>query len=269
MTPSDYYVYVYIDPRNLEEFYFGKGKGSRRFAHLSDKTDSEKVARIDAIKAEGLLPTIRTVATGLTESEAHLVETTLIWKLGRGLTNIAAGKFASRFRLHNTLHKEIPGFDFQNGIYYFNVGEGTHRNWDDCKRLGFISAGQGPQWRDQIREFAVGDVIVAYLKGKGFVGVGRVLASAVPYLDYRHEGLLLQDFDLVAPMMFENAGNPDLSEYIARVEWKAAFPREKAKWEQKSGLYTTPLIRASLERQTITVDFIEKEFDIKLGDLAR
>ncbi len=25
---NDYYVYVYIDPRNFEEFYFGKGRGS-------------------------------------------------------------------------------------------------------------------------------------------------------------------------------------------------------------------------------------------------
>jgi len=23
---SNYYVYVYIDPRNFEEFYYGKGK---------------------------------------------------------------------------------------------------------------------------------------------------------------------------------------------------------------------------------------------------
>jgi len=27
---ADYYVYVYIDPRNLEEFYYGKGQGARR-----------------------------------------------------------------------------------------------------------------------------------------------------------------------------------------------------------------------------------------------
>jgi len=27
---DDYYVYVYIDPRNHEEFYYGKGKGSRK-----------------------------------------------------------------------------------------------------------------------------------------------------------------------------------------------------------------------------------------------
>jgi len=32
---NNYYVYVYIDPRNHEEFYYGKGKGSRKnFTHI-------------------------------------------------------------------------------------------------------------------------------------------------------------------------------------------------------------------------------------------
>ena len=124
----DFYVYVYVDPRNYEEFYYGKGKGARRIAHLSDETDSEKVARINAIRKEGLDPIVRTIAAGLTEQEALLIETTLIWKLGKNLTNLASGHFVSLFRPHNTLHKELPSFDFQNGIYLVNVGEGPTRN---------------------------------------------------------------------------------------------------------------------------------------------
>lgn len=267
MIERNYYVYVYIDPRNFEEFYYGKGKGSRRFAHLSDGADSEKASRIRAIKAEGQLPTIRTVAAGLTEQEAHLIETTLIWKLGRGLTNKASGRFVSLFRPRNTLHRELPGFDFQNNIYYFNVGEGTHRNWDDCRRLGFLSAGQGPQWRDQIRDLAVGDIVVAYLKGKGYVGVGKITASAVPYLDFRYEGRLLQDFDLAAKEMGENSDDPANSEYVLRIEWLATVSRTDAKWRRRSGLFTTQLIRASLDHQPTTIAFIEKEFDINLKAL--
>jgi len=267
MTDRSYYVYVYIDPRNLEEFYYGKGKGSRRFAHLSDGADTEKVARIHAIEAEGLLPIIRTVAAGLTEPEAHLIEPTLIWKLGRGLTNKAAGRFVSLFRPHNTLHRELPRFDFQNGIYYFNVGEGPHRNWDDCRRLGFLSAGHGPQWRDQVLDLAEGDVVVAYLKGKGYVGVGKVLARAVPYLDFRREGRLLQDFNLVAPM-WENSDDPAKSEYVIHMHWLASVPRTEAKWQSNAGLYTTQLVRASLERQPITVAFVEREFNVSLKTLA-
>lgn len=268
MPDRNFYVYVYIDPRNYEEFYYGKGKGARRFSHLSDDSDSEKVARIRAIEAEGLSPIIRTVAAGLSEQEAHLIETTLIWKLGKGLTNKAAGRFVSLFRPRNTLHRELSAFDFQNAVYYVNVGEGPHRNWDDCHRLGFLSAGQGPQWRDQILDLAEGDVVVPYLKGKGYVGVGKVLARAVPYLDFRLDGKLLQDFDLVAPGMTENSDSLANSEYVLRIEWIASVHRSEAKWKSKSGLFATQLVRASLDRQPATVAFVEEAFGVGLQELV-
>ena len=166
------------------------------------------------------------------------------------------------------MHRELSAFDFQNGIYYVNVGEGAHRNWDDCHRLGFLSAGQGPQWRDQILDLAEGDIVVAYLKGKGYVGVGRVLARAVRYLDFRHEGRLLQELDLAAPDMLENADDLANSEYVVRVEWIAAVPRSEAKWQSNAGLFTTQLVRASLDRQPITITFIEKAFGVRLQELA-
>jgi uncharacterized protein len=263
-----FYVYVYIDPRNHEEFYYGKGKGSRRFAHLRDDADSEKVLRIRSIEQEGLSPIIRTVAAHLTETEAHLIETTLIWKLGKGLTNKAAGRFASLFRPHNTLHRELSGFDFQSGIYYVNVGEGEHRNWDDCRRLGFLAAGQGPQWRDQILDLTEGDVVVAYLKGHGYVGVGKVQARAVPYLDYRHEGRLLQDFNLIAQLPAENSENLELSEYILKVEWVATTTRATAKWKRNAGLFTSQLVRASLDKQPTTIEFVNHEFNVDLQHIA-
>lgn len=140
---SSYYVYVYIDPRNYEEFYYGKGMGSRKDAHLGDISDTAKAKRIADIKREGLEPIVRVIARDLTEKEAFLVEKTLLWKLGKWTANIATGHFAEKFRPHNTLHKKILGFDFQRGVYYYNVGESRHRNWDDYVKYGFISAGQG------------------------------------------------------------------------------------------------------------------------------
>src|SRR5688500_13649392 len=105
MTESfDYYVYVYIDPRNYEEFYYGKGKGNRMYSHLDDNRDNEKVKRIQDIRQSGLEPIIKVIAANLTKEEAFLIETTLIWKLGRMLTNIVAGQFSEKFRPHNTLH---------------------------------------------------------------------------------------------------------------------------------------------------------------------
>lgn len=177
----DYYVYVYIDPRNYEEFYYGKGKGSRKNAHLASASDSEKSARILGIRKEGLEPIIRVIARGLTEAEALLIEKTLLWKLGKNLTNIASGHYAEKFRPHDKLHLELSGFDYQSGVYYYNVGQGPHRTWADFFKYKFISAGGGQkQWRNAMLQFNKGDIIAAYLKGAGYVGIGRILATARP-----------------------------------------------------------------------------------------
>ena len=109
MTTSNYYVYVYIDPRNFEEFYYGKGRGSRKEAHLKDVSESTKARRIKDIKAAGEEPLIRVIARGLSESEALLVEKTLLWKLGRYTTNVATGNPVRHCRcLSLSLHLNIP-----------------------------------------------------------------------------------------------------------------------------------------------------------------
>ncbi len=265
---NDYYVYVYIDPRNFEEFYFGKGKGSRKDVHLYEETDSEKSRRIAAIKRVGLEPIIRIIARNLSEHDALLVEKTLLWKLGKHLTNISSGHYSENFRPHDTLHREIPGFDYQNGIYYYNVGEGEHRNWDDYVKYGFISGGQGVRWRDAMLGFQPGDIVVAYLKRKGFVGIGRVQDRAKPIREVVVNGKPLLSQPLACENMGDNSDSDELCEYVALVEWIKYTDRKEAKWKAKSGLYTTTHVRASLEGQLETMTFLEQEFNIKFRELA-
>jgi uncharacterized protein len=266
---SDYYVYVYIDPRNLKEFYYGKGKGSRKDSHLCDERDSEKAKRIKEILDAGQEPIIRVIARNLTEHDAFLIEETLIWKLGPLLTNVSSGHFAEKFRRHNTFHQELYGFDYQNGIYYFNVDEGPHRSWADCRKYGFLSAGQGRIWGEQTRAFRVGDVVVAYLKRKGYVGVGLVTKLAVMAKDFRVNGKRLDELDLVCEGMMENADDPEKAEYPVRVEWKLTCDASEAKWDRKRGLFTTRMARASLQNQPKTLDFVSSAFNIDLRSLLR
>ncbi len=266
---NDYYVYVYIDPRNFEEFYYGKGKGSRKESHLFGKSDTDKAKRIAQIKKEGLEPIIRVIAANLTEDQALLIETTLIWKLGKWTDNISAGSFSRLFRSPNTMHRELPGFDFRNGLYYYNVGEGPHRNWDDYVKFGFISAGQGIQWRDQICRFVPGDAFVAYLKGHGFGGVGRIKEKAQMVRDVRIGNKQLLDLDLRCQRMSDNSDNKEKSEYVALVDWLKTCTREKAKWTPKSQLYTTTWVRASLDAQPFTVKYVEDAFELDIRALLR
>lgn len=264
---NKYYVYVYIDPRNLEEFYYGKGMGSRKQAHLFDVSDSEKAKRIKKIREADLEPIIRVIASNLSEQEALLIEATLIWKLGKFTTNIASGHFVEKFRPHNTLHTELANFDFENGIYYYNIGEGHNRNWDDYRELGFISAGQGVGWRDQMLGFKKGDVVAAYLKRYGFVGIGKIIEPAVMIKDVEINGKRLLDYNLHCKNMGDNSGSKEESEYVCLVEWIKEVSREDAKWEANCGIYTTTHIKASLERQPKTIDFLNKKFGLDIRGL--
>ena len=265
---NDYYVYVYIDPRNYEEFYYGKGRDSRKEAYLFDKSDSEKVKRIEEIKKDACKPIIRVIARNLSEDEAFLVEKTLLWKLGRQLTNISSGQFSEKFRPKNTLHMELSGFDYQTGVYYYNVGECARRNWNDYKRFGFISGGgEKPLWREAMQGFNKGDIVVAYLKKYGFVGVGVVAETARPIREVIVDGNPLLSLPLECSGMSINADSDELCEYVAIVKWFAVVDREAAKWKAKSNLYTTTHVRASLDSQPETIAFIETEFNLMLRDL--
>ena len=260
---DDYYVYVYIDPRNFQDFYYGKGKGNRKNAHLKDDGDSEKSQHIKAIRKVGLEPMIRVIAKDLTEREAFLIEKTLIWKLGKTLTNKSSGHFANKFRPHYSLYRDdLPGFDFRNGLYYVNVGSAPDRSWGDCVKYGFLVAGGGRKWSDPLRKLNKDDTVVAYLKNHGYVGVGRVLKRAVRVNEFRYKGKSLKDLPIESTGLFKNQDD-DKCRYLVKVKWIKTAPLDKAKWKANHGLFTTQLIKASLEDQPKTIAFIKKEFGVR------
>ena len=87
-----HYVYLYVDPRTDKPFYIGKGQNNRVFAHLKDKSDSEKVKRIEELEELGLTPKIEILKHSLTKEEALLVEATAIDLLDvDNLTNAVRG----------------------------------------------------------------------------------------------------------------------------------------------------------------------------------
>jgi len=261
---DNYYVYVYIDPRNHEEFYYGKGKGWRKESHLWDESINEKTKRIKEIRREGIEPIIRVIAANLTEEQAFLIEKTLLWKLGKLTTNISSGHFKEKFRPQNILHKKLPGFDYQNGIYFYNVGEGEHRNWDDYRRYGFISAGQRKPFKIAMEGFEVGDIIAAYMNGMGFVGIGKIVQEALMARDVKIGGQRLLDLPLKCEGISYNCNSVSRSEYVVLVKWFRTVARNNAKWKKGAGLFTPRLVRASLEDKPKTINFLCKAFDIDL-----
>lgn len=275
---QSFYVYVYIDPRSLEPFYYGKGQGARQFAHLSDTQESQKTDRIKQIRAEGLEPTVRVVATGLTNEQALLVEKTLIWNSNsRGLTNIATGHFRKNFRLPNTLHRRLADFDYRNQLQYFNAGHGEHRCWEDNVKYSYLGAGQGKRFRDEIKGLHRGDIVVARLNVLGYVGVGRVMSEATPARDFRvpmfadarqARGKLLINIGL-STAVGDNVDDDVKCEYMVAIKWIKIRKRNEALWEKNAGLFAPRgLTRATLSKQAKTIAYVEKHFGVNLEKLA-
>ncbi|MBK9421327.1 MAG: hypothetical protein IPN44_09785 [Flavobacteriales bacterium] len=68
--------------------------------------------------------------------------------------------------------------------------------------------------------------------------------------------------------MFNNSDN-DNSEYVLKVEWLKAVDSANAKWLKKGGLFTTQLIKASLQSQPTTLEFIKNQFDLDVVELLK
>ena len=83
MKPKEFYVYTYVDPRNDEPFYVGKGFGFRYKRHLKPYASNKHVKnRIKAIRLAGFEPNIVRFYT-FSEREAFDLECALISAYGR------------------------------------------------------------------------------------------------------------------------------------------------------------------------------------------
>jgi len=160
---------------------------------------------------------------------------------------------------------------------FVNVGEdpphplpGTNwigrRQWQACLEYGFLSAGQGQFYSNPLKKLLVGDMVAAYITGYGYVGLGKVLATAIPIRNFLFNGGSLKSMPYIRDSLFDNSqiGNPK-SEYIVAIKWEKHVNKDNAKWETNAGLFASRLVQCSMENQADTIDFLEKEFEIKFS----
>ena len=151
-------------------------------------------------------------------------------------------------------------------IFYVNVGEGPSRSWDDCRQFGFLAAGGGRKWSKQLEKIQIGDTVIAYLKGYGYVGIGRVTCTATPATKFMVNGVLIKELPLVNDTIRSiKRFSKENGEYLIGVDWQVAVSREQAAWESNAGLYTTALVCATLRNQPETVSFVSRRFLLASG----
>jgi hypothetical protein len=83
----NYYVYMYIDPRDNLPFYVGKGKDNRLKKHLSETFENtenrRKYAYIQGLRNKGIEPIIKKIKENLSQEDAYEFEEDLIRHYGR------------------------------------------------------------------------------------------------------------------------------------------------------------------------------------------
>lgn len=149
-------------------------------------------------------------------------------------------------------------------IFYVNVGEGPSRNWDDCRKFGFLAAGGGRKWSKQLEKIQAGDTVIAYLKGYGYVGIGKVTSTATPATKFTVNGVSIKELPLINDTIRSiKRFSKENGEYLIGIDWQVAVPREQAAWQVNAGLYTTALVCASLRNQPDTVKFVFDALHLK------
>ena len=153
------------------------------------------------------------------------------------------------------------------GDWFVNVGDGnerSHRNWEDCREYGFISAGHGARFARAMKKLEVGSTIYAYASGggtvlRGYVGFGEVVEAAVPIKDFTvgEDDKPLLDMDLRSVGLGHDLDDLELSEWVVRIKWLKTYPRNQARWFTGAFAYRSTLCRLG---QRKTLDFLHKEF---------
>ncbi|MCG2787222.1 MAG: endonuclease NucS [Anaerolineae bacterium] len=118
--------------------------------------------------------------------------------------------------------------------YYVSFGEGQHRLWEDAINYGFISAGQGKWYSNTLSLLTIGARVFVCIPKVGYVGVGIVQDIATPVKDFKvnidDKEISILQAPLLTPKIGENADNPELSEYLVKVEWIKTLPAKQAIW---------------------------------------
>jgi hypothetical protein len=141
--------------------------------------------------------------------------------------------------------------------YFVNVGEGTHRHWDDCRKYNFFSAGGGEKFANQMQAIPPNSEVFLYLSQYGYVAMAKTLAAAVPMDQYQFEGRPVAELPLIASDAKTHLADHLLCEWLISVEWKKSLNRNEA--IRKKGLFVHVATSCRI-KDPITIQYLRQAF---------
>jgi hypothetical protein len=152
-----------------------------------------------------------------------------------------------------------------SGLWYYNVGQGNERSWEDMRKYSFIAAGGGRNYSDFLKKLATGDRVFAYVKQEGYVGFGIVAAPSVPVREFMVNNAPILKLPLQGHLGHDS-DDLDKCEYLVAMEWRKTLPCGEAEIFPRA--FANQNIVCKL-RQPATIDFLRKIFPVDTESRAQ
>jgi Endonuclease NucS len=134
-----------------------------------------------------------------------------------------------------TLKPKRPPSEWNGIDFYVLFGPDEHRSWDDAREWCYVSGGGGSRWSKPLYRLHPGARVFVHLMRRGYVAVGRVVSPPVPIGEFlvTSDGreVPLLEISLRNARVKQNASDPELAEYVVRVDWEWDVPGDRAYWE--------------------------------------
>jgi hypothetical protein len=160
--------------------------------------------------------------------------------------------------------KTTKGETWNGRDFYVAFGEEEFRSWEDARRYGFVSAGQGSRYSNALRTLAPGHRIWACIPKTGYVGVGIVTGTATMGKEFgvgmNGSTVPILDASLNAPAAGAHADDPEMAEYYVPVEWIETVPRSEAFW--RKGMFANQNIVCKLKNR-FTLNQLMERFGVE------
>lgn len=118
--------------------------------------------------------------------------------------------------------------------WFFNIGEvgPDSYSWNDSRQYSFICAGGAKRYHQIMENFNLGNVIYAYVSGAGYVGIGTVTKTAMPFREATLEDGSTKVVDLrqagKLAGTYNDSTDNDRSDWIVLVKWEKAVDKSQA-----------------------------------------
>lgn len=185
--------------------------------------------------------------------------------LGQGLIVTGSGRGGSIAIATPELRQLVQQLTDESspGNIFLNIGESkqegdTNRDWGRCVAYGYVSAGHGSKYSNDMKRIKPGAVVFAYSSGSGYVGMGTALENAVPIRDFLIDGKHLQDVLPPDLSFFHHLDDLEMCEWLVRVRWDKTLEREQAVYRTGLFVYVATSCRI---KDAITVQYLRSRFN--------